>query len=398
MRPAEGIALIVVTAGAVAMPALARRLSIPVAVAEILFGLCIGRSGLGLEGAQESGIVRLLGDLGFALFLFVAGMEIQVRSLAGANGRGLVVPLVCSMLTLAVAFAVAVIFGWNLWIGLAVGATSVPLMATVLRELNLSRTPVAQRMLAVAGVGELVTIAVVAIVEVASHAESAVDAVLGGARALVPVAATVLGAIVLRSLLWWFPAPFTRLLAAEDPQETGMRAGLALIALFVGLAALGGIEPLLGAFVAGLLVSYVFRDVGAVEHKLAGMAYGFFVPIFFIGVGMRVAIAPDLFLDRLGFIVSMLLVMVVARVPAGVVLALTGSRSRDSAAAALLLSAPLTLLIAVVDLGVRAGSVPADLEGAAITVAVLASLLYPALARVLLKSGRQLPGKHASAA
>ena len=87
MRPAEGIALIVVTAGAVAMPASARRLGIPVAVAEILFGLAIGRSGLGLEGAGESGIVRLLGDLGFALFLFVAGMEIQVRSLAAEQTR-----------------------------------------------------------------------------------------------------------------------------------------------------------------------------------------------------------------------------------------------------------------------------------------------------------------------
>lgn len=390
VNSAEGITLILVTAGAVAMPAVARRLAVPVAVAEILFGLALGRSGLGLEGAGENGIVRLLGDLGFALFLFVAGMEIQVRDLASGNGRGLVVPLVGSVITLGVAIGSASFFGWSVWIGLAAGATSVPLMATVLRELGLSRAPVAQRMFAVAGVGELVTIAVVAAAEVVMHAHSVGAALLGGARALVPVGATVVCAVVLRTLLWWYPAPIARILTDEDPQELGMRVGMGLLALFVGLAALGGIEPLLGAFVAGLLVSYVLRDRGTLEHKLAGMAYGFFVPIFFIGVGMRVAIAPRALLDDAGFVFLMLGVMLAARVPVGMLLALTGSRSRDSAAATLLLAAPLTLMIAVVDLGVRAGSLAPETEGTAIAVALFASLLFPALARVLLRSGRDL--------
>jgi len=399
MKAGEGVALIVVTAAAVLLPGAARRLAVPVAVVEILFGVVIGRSGLGLGGIEDGEVVRSLGDLGFALFLFVAGMEIEVSKLTRRGPRALALPLACAIFTLVVAFLGASALGWSPWLGLAVGATSVPLMAAVLRELGIARAPLAQLMLTLAGVGELVTIVVLAAFEVSVHAVggSSAQMVVPTLRALVPVAATVAGAVVLRTLVWWYPGPFSRLVAVDDPQELGMRAGLALMALFVGLAALGGIEPLLGAFVAGLLVSYVLADRHALEHKLASMAYGFFVPIFFIQVGMRVNIVPGALLADLPLVLSMLGLMALARVPAGIILVSTGQRTRDATAAALLLSAPLTLVIAVVDLGARAGAIPARTQAAAITVAILASVLYPALARRLLKSGRTLPAaEHAA--
>ncbi len=399
MKAGEGVALIVVTAAAVLLPGAARRLAVPVAVVEILFGVFIGRSGLGLGGIEDGEVVRSLGDLGFALFLFVAGMEIEVSKLTRRGPRALALPLACAILTLVVAFLGASALGWSPWLGLAVGATSVPLMAAVLRELGIARAPLAQLMLTLAGVGELVTIVVLAAFEVSVHAVggSSAQMVVPTLRALVPVAATVGGAAVLRTLVWWYPGPFSRLVAVDDPQELGMRAGLALMALFVGLAALGGIEPLLGAFVAGLLVSYVLADRHALEHKLASMAYGFFVPIFFIQVGMRVHIVPSALLADLPLVLSMLGLMALARVPAGIILVSTGQRTRDATAAALLLSAPLTLVIAVVDLGARAGTIPARTQAAAITVAILASVLYPALARRLLKSGRTLPAAEPAA-
>ncbi len=393
MNADEGVALIAVTGAAVLLPGVARRLVVPVAVVEILFGVAIGRSGLGLAGAEEGGVVRSLGDLGFALFMFVAGMEIEVTPLLKRGPRGLALPITCAVFTLVTAFALTSAFGWSPWLGLAVGSTSVPLMSAVLRELGLARSPVAQRMLMVAGIGELVTIAVLAAFEVAGHAagEGIAGMAVPTLRALVPVAATVAGAVVLRTLLWWYPKPFTRFVAVEDPQELGMRAGLALMALFIGLAAVGGIEPLLGAFVAGLLVSYALADRHALEHKLASMAYGFFVPIFFIAVGMRVSIVPHELLQELPFILLMLAAMAISRAPAGMLLGATGLRARDATAAALLLSAPLTLLIAVADLGARAGALSESTEAAALTVAILASVLFPALARRLLRSGRALP-------
>jgi Kef-type K+ transport system membrane component KefB len=396
MKAEEGVPLIVVTAAAVLLPGVARRLVVPVAVVEILFGVAVGRSGLGLGGISEGEVVRSLGDLGFALFLFVAGMEIEVTPLIRRGIRALFLPLACSALTLVVAFAASRALGWTPWLGLAAGATSVPLMAAVLRELGLARSPVAQRMLMVAGIGELVTILVLAGVEVSGHSGGGpAELVVPVLRSFVPVVATVLGALVLRTLLWWYPAPFSRLVAVDDPQELGMRAGFALMALFVGLAALGGIEPLLGAFVAGLLVSYALADRHALEHKLASMAYGFFVPIFFIQVGMRVTIVPAELLADLPLVLTMLGVMALARIPAGILLAGAGLRHRDALAGAFLLSAPLTLLTAVVNLGTRAGAIPPRLEAAAITVAILASVLFPALARRLLKSGRTLPASDA---
>jgi Kef-type K+ transport system membrane component KefB len=392
MRAGEGTALIAVTTGAVVLPGVARRLGVPVAVAEIVFGVLVGQSGLGLGMGPDGEIVRALADLGLALFLFVAGMELDVGEVERHGPRVLAQPLACNLLTMATALGIARIVGLGPWLGLAAGATSVPLMLSVLRELGLARAPVGRRMLTIAGIGELASIALVGAFEVAGATAGAGPGPVAGRilLALLPVVATVVAVVLLRTLLWWYPGIFLRFVAVEDPQELGMRAGVGLLALFVGIAAVAGVEPMLGAFVAGLVVSSVLRDRGALETKLASMAYGFFVPIFFIQVGMRVALTPaDLARDA-GLIATMLAIVAGARLPAVAVLAATGFRFRDAVASGLLLSAPLTMLVAIADLGARSGGITPRTEASAVAVAMLASIVFPGLARRVLRSARAI--------
>ena len=50
------------------MPSLAKRIAIPVAVAEIVFGFCIGQSGFAIIEDPNNPFIRFLSDLGFAFF------------------------------------------------------------------------------------------------------------------------------------------------------------------------------------------------------------------------------------------------------------------------------------------------------------------------------------------
>ena len=71
--------LMLMTLGAIAMPSLAKRIAIPVAVAEIVFGFLIGQSGFGIINDPNNPFIRFLSDLGFAFFLFLAGLRLTSK-------------------------------------------------------------------------------------------------------------------------------------------------------------------------------------------------------------------------------------------------------------------------------------------------------------------------------
>ena len=115
--------LMLMTLGAIAMPSLAKRIAIPVAVAEIVFGFLIGQSGFGIINDPNNPFIRFLSDLGFAFFLFLAGLEIDFKNIE-VRKRELILPCIVSGIGFALAIYVAQTQGYNHWIGLALGSTS----------------------------------------------------------------------------------------------------------------------------------------------------------------------------------------------------------------------------------------------------------------------------------
>jgi Kef-type K+ transport system membrane component KefB len=140
-------------------------------------------------------------------------------------------------------------------------------------------------------------------------------------------------------------------------------------------------EPILGAFLAGALFTFVFREKGILETKLSGLGHGFFIPVFFIHVGVSFdleALADPAILPLLVQVLAMsFLVKLLASLP----LAFLGFRPRQIAGAALLLATPLTLLVAIAALGLELG-VLNELESAAVILtAAISALLFPTVFR-----------------
>lgn len=382
MTGATAGALLLVTLGATVLPALGRRLRVPVAIVEILYGVLIGGSGLGLVTAHGQPFLTFLADLGFALFLLVAGLELDFDEIERSGRRALAGVTLVAVLSIGAALGLSAVLGWSPWVGLAAGATSVPLLMAVLRELGRLSSLTGRRLVTLAALGEVVTVAVIALFELLGGHEAAT---LGAAlRLVLPVLGVLLVGVVLKAAAWWYPSLFGRLIASEDPQELGVRVGLGMMFVFVGLAILGGIEPVLGAFLAGLTLAYVLRDKGALEHKLASMAYGFFVPVFFVSVGVRLELNAAQLLTDLPFLLSLLAVMLAAKAVSGIYLLGVGFRARHALAGVLLLASPLTLVIAISDLAVRADAISASQETAVVAAGMAASLIFPTLARLLL--------------
>jgi len=152
---------------------------------------------------------------------------------------------------------------------------------------------------------------------------------------------------------------------------------------FVGLSLALDIEPILGAFLAGVVFALVFRNRGSLEHRLNGFSYGFLIPIFFINIGIRFEL--DALLDLGTFLKAMNVVgaaFAVKLIPA-LLLLTQGLRLREVLAAGTLLSARLSLIIAVATVGVELGLLTSADRAIAILVAAVTTTVAPIAFRAL---------------
>jgi len=260
---------------------------------------------------------------------------------------------------------------------------SLGLVLATLRGLELTQTPLGQMILLVGTLGEFLTLILLTVGDIAAVHGIGLDLVWSVTKLGLVFLLAGLCLVVLRTLIWWYPDSFSRVVASRDASEIGVRASLALMLVFVAVAALLGVETILGAFLAGALFSFVFRDKHTVEVKLSSIGFGFFIPVFFIDVGMSFdvgSLAGGGFWDDFGFIAG---ASIVAKIVPMLLLVLAGLRLRETAAAGLLLAAPLTLLVAEARIGVHVGAIDEQTALAIVLFAITGGIVLPTAFRAL---------------
>jgi len=144
------------------------------------------------------------------------------------------------------------------------------------------------------------------------------------------------------------------------------------------------LEPVIGAFIGGVVFALIFKQREQMQEKIGGMAYGFFIPLFFIRVGLRFDIgellAPEVLLTAGIAILLMVLVRVIGLLPM-----MFSSLSPLGLAGLPLASAfPLTLLVAIAEFGLESRILTRQDSSAIILTAVVTAIIFPSLLRILL--------------
>jgi Kef-type K+ transport system membrane component KefB len=370
--------LLLIAAAALGLPAVSARLRLPAVVLEILFGILVGPV-LGIVHPDE--LVDALGELGFLLLLFLAGFEIDLQLFERSGVRPIVRGLAVFGLTLGLAGAGAVALGLGLFTTLVLATTSVGLVVPTLRAGRSLGTPLGQDILIAALIADFATLVVVS--AVALMIRVGPDPRL---LAFPLFLAIVIGTFaVLRAAAWWWPDRFGRFFHAHDPDALGVRFAMAVLLVFAGLAGALGIEPVLGAFLAGTGVATVFRQRGELDRTLDGLAYGFLIPIFFIGVGLGFRLSAVAGSAAVAFVGLLVVVSFVVKVVPTLIV-LTGRHgARSAAAAGALLSARLSLIIVVARIGVELGVLDPAFEAQIILLAAISATVAPLGYRLLLR-------------
>ena len=377
-----------------------KRLSIPIVVGEILAGVVVGRSGMALVPADDPLLV-ILAHFGIVFLMFLSGMEIDFHSLRsqvpsarrpGNGGLGVLalasINFALTLMLASVAAYVLVDVGLakNIWIvALILSTTSLGVVVPVLKETNLITQRLGQHILVTAVIADFATMLLITVAVAISSRGLTAEILLIGVL------------FVAFFLMHYFGAIFNKISALRRTVEElshataqiKVRAAFTVMLAFVALAETLGSEVILGAFLAGAIVGLLrTADDTELAHQLEAIGYGFFIPIFFVTVGVELNL-PVLFASPGALLlVPFLLVgaILVKVIPA---LTFIGSFSiREAVAAGALLSARLSLIIAAAAIGKRLGVIGESVHAAIILVAVVTVTMAPLIFVRLLPGGR----------
>jgi Kef-type K+ transport system membrane component KefB len=310
---------------------LATRIHQSAVIGEILVGLLVGPSVLGLITYTD--FVQSLAGLGAIILLFVIGFEFELRDIT--NWKYFVIALVGVIVPWIGGYFTSVFFGMDfisaIFIGTALTATSIAITANVLREMGILHQPFAKAIIGAAVIDDILSLIVLSIctdlAATGSIAPVAVGLTIVKAFGFVIIAAGV----GVKLIPWLITKMDGTKIARKFPEFVFIFA--MMIAFFYAMMAEAvGISAIVGAFLAGVCVNRV-----SLKHSLdiktgSEYLYIIFASIFFVSLGIIADlryITPEMIL----FIVILTLVAIVTKVVGcGLPAKLMGMGWKDSAA------------------------------------------------------------------
>jgi len=383
--------------GAFIVPLVSKTIKIPGVVGEILYGIILGYL-LHSEQLSDPDILEFLAQMGFIFLMFLAGLEIDFDQLT-------IKYFFLHLFSLSLFYAITAVI-WNLLgqpgevFGLIVfSTTSVGIIFIALKSARVEESEYGQNLIMFSSMAELFSIIFIILFEV-YHLKADNDSLafltnIAGFIALFAGAYIMIKLILL--FFWWFPWFVEKISDSDDVSETNVRLAFLILMTMVSISALFHLELILGAFLGGLMLSFVFRDKEKISKKLSSIGYGFFIPFFFIKVGWDFELREKDFFHILQTSLYYYGIIFLIRLIFSGFISIhqwQGSITtylRKTLASATLLSAPLTLLIVVAKLGEHLDIIDTDQYSALIVTAMGASLIGPITFQLL------FPGKRSEA-
>jgi Kef-type K+ transport system membrane component KefB len=383
--------LLIVSVIAVIAPIAARSIKpvkVPSPVVEIVAGIVVGPFLLGWVKIDQP--INTIALLGLAFLLFLAGFEIDLRGTMASELRAPLVAFAGSLILGLGAGAAFHAVGWvrnPLFLAITLASTSLGLVLPVLQDADLTKTDLGRLVIVGATAGELGAITLLTLFFSETKGGTASKIVTFGIFAgVVAAIGLTLGRVGQSTRLETF---LTRL--QDTTAEIRVRIAVALLLGFVALAAKVGLQTILGAFLAGMVLNLVDRDTEShpiFRQKLAALGYGFMVPVFFVSSGVEFDLSA---LTRSPAAVAriplfLLALLIVRGAPAALYARTVGWRG--AIAAGFLQATSLPVIVTAAAIGVAIRVVAPVTASALVAAGMLSVLIFPVIALGLTRTDR----------
>ena len=361
-------------------------IQLPAVVLEIVLGIVVGPDGLGWASFDLP--LQVLSVIGLAFLLFLAGLEIEFDRLRGR-------PLEIAALGFALSFVVAVIVGYALdaaglgdtplLVAIILTATSLGVLVPLLKDTGEISTGFGQLVIAASSIADFGAIILLSLFF--SREATGIGTKLELLGLLLLFGAAVAVAVFGLEHVMGISQVLTRL--QNTTAQIRIRAAFLLLAAFVALASKLGLETILGAFIAGAVISLVDRDQmmthADFRAKLESVGFGVFIPIFFVTSGVKFDLNA-LFsgASTVARVPLFLLALLLARgLPALIYAPMIGNRR--TAAACLMQATSLPFIVAATQIGVELGKLSQANAAALVAAGLFSVLIFPLAALSILR-------------
>lgn len=356
------------------LPAFART---PIVVLELVFGILIGPGGANWVSSQGS--IGFLGEFGLIYLFFQAGFEFNQEKIGTAQLRlgGLAWLVSLGLTGLFVGFLYLVgLLRAPLLVGIVLPTTAFGILIPILRDSGDLESDFGRYVLGAAAIGELGPMILAPVVLAHAH-EHLHQTIFAMVFFLSSIGATTLAKSARSEKLSLAIACWM-----ADQSTLPLRISILILLGLISLANELGMEVVLGAYTAGVVIAILVRDTPGeiLEDRLTAIGSGFFVPLFFITSGVEfdfpaLVSNPSSLVRLLLFFAGLLLIRVL---PVCLYKGVLGAR--DLLPLALLSSTTLPLVVAITFLGVRTGHMLPENATALVGAAVISVAVFPTLA------------------
>ncbi len=269
------------------------KLGQPSVLGELLIGVLLGPSLINifswsfLNYYELPVFINELAEIGVLLLMFIAGLELHLSDLAKTKAASAYAGVLGVIVPVLLGFLVGEFFAMDLkqsiFLGLTLGATSVSISAQTLIELKALRSRVGFGLLGAAVFDDMLVILLLSGFIALNLGGSVVEIIIVLAKML-----AFLG-LSLAFGMWILPK-ISKLVQKLSIAQGSITLAIVIMLVF-GIAAelLGGMAAITGSFIAGLMYART-KEKNDIERGLRSLSYGFFVPIFFINIGLHVDI------------------------------------------------------------------------------------------------------------
>jgi Kef-type K+ transport system membrane component KefB len=282
-----------------------KKIGQPVVIGEILAGIIMGPSLIGLFfpqinhflfPASSLGTLQFLSQIGLILFMFIIGMELDLKAI-GKQAYGAVIISHASIIipyTLGMGLAYFLytqyapagisFLSFSLFMGITMSITAFPVLARILQEKGLTKSTLGAMALTCAAADDLTAWCILAAVIALVKSGSALSAIY-------TISLAILYILVMLKLIRPMLERLGNIYSHKEKMRTAIIASLFIMLIISSyITSVIGIHALFGAFIAGVIMpsSFSFRKI--VIDKIEDVSIVLLLPLFFVITGLRTQI------------------------------------------------------------------------------------------------------------